>query len=456
MSTPEYHEVTEHLTNLIEIDGLEVPELTTDSDLEADLNMNILKDYEDLMTLRDDICYSTENQRGCKQFRYNVLEQYLNKKPHPASTMRRRDTLSSLKKRQLQSGPEVLERFTLYSAETGVIKGQFLSQLSTEGNSLIDVIQRGNFWIDVLSPTNEEIHILSKVFNIHPLTTEDIMELEAREKFELFPNYYFVCFRTFDQDMNSDTYLNPINIYNIVMPEGVITYYFKPTPHSQNVLKRIQSLQDYIEVKPDWINYAIVDDVTDAFEPRIENVELESNSIDELVLILKQSEQSDMLRRIGQARKNVMGLLRLLGPKADVVGRLIKRYSDKPSSHATGDDIPLYLGDIQDHILTMLQSVNHHEKILSRAHANYLAQISIEITQTQNATNDVIAKMTFVASFLVPMNIVTGLFGMNVKVPHQTDPEAIGEPVWPFYSIVAFLAAMGMMFYFVARWFKLI
>ncbi|KAK9764198.1 CorA metal ion transporter, variant 2 [Basidiobolus ranarum] len=408
MPMSEYQEVPEHVSNLIEIDALGAPDLTTDSDLDTDLSTHILKEYEDLITLREDICYPSDSNKGCKQFRYEVLEKYLQASPQP-SIMHRRGTISSTKKRlQLQANPETFERFTLYSPQIGTIKGRSLSDISTKENSLIDVVKKGNFWIDVLSPTNEEIHILSKVFNIHPLTTEDIMELEAREKFELFPNYYFVCFRTFDQDINSDTYMNPVNIYNIVMPEGVITYYFKSIPHSQNVIRRIQSLQDYIEVKPDWINYAIVDDVTDAFGPRIDNVELESNSIDELVLILKQSEQSDMLRRIGQARKNVMGLLRLLGPKADVVGRLIKRYSDRPHTHHTGDDISLYLGDIQDHILTMLQNVNHHEKILSRAHANYLAQISIEITQTQNATNDVIAKMTFVASFLVPMNIVTG------------------------------------------------
>ena len=47
----------------------------------------------------------------------------------------------------------------------------------------------------------------------------------------------------------------------------------------------------------DWISYALIDDITDAFGPLIQGIEYEVDSIDELVLILKEAEQSDMLRR---------------------------------------------------------------------------------------------------------------------------------------------------------------
>lgn len=67
----------------------------------------------------------------------------------------------------------------------------------------------------------------------------------------------------------------------------------------------------------------------------------------------------------------------------------------------------------------MLQSLNHYEKISSRSHSNYLAQISIEMTQTNNEINDVLSKLTALGSILVPMNLVTGAWGMNVQVPGQ-------------------------------------
>jgi hypothetical protein len=57
----------------------------------------------------------------------------------------------------------------------------------------------------------------------------------------------------------------------------------------------------------------------------------------------------------------------------------------------------------------MTQNLNHYEKILSRSHSNYLAQISIEMTDANNQINDVLSKLTALGTVLVPMNLVTGM-----------------------------------------------
>ncbi|KAG6373775.1 hypothetical protein JVT61DRAFT_5918 [Boletus reticuloceps] len=299
--------------------------------------------------------------------------------------------------------------------------------------------EANTWWLDIQSPTDEEMKVLSKVFSIHPLTTEDIQMEEAREKIELFRNYYLVCFRSFDQDPYSPTYLEPLNMYIIVFREGILSFHFQPTPHPQNVRRRIKQLKDYIDVTSDWISYALIDDITDAFGPLIQSIEYEVDSIDELVLILKEAEQSDMLRRIGTCRKKVMGLLRLMGNKADVVKGLAKRCNENWRVAPTSD-IGLYLSDIQDHLITMTQNLNHYEKILSRSHSNYLAQISIEMTDANNQINDVLSKLTALGTILVPMNLITGLWGMNVHVPGQDI--SVGY-AW-FSAIVAGLAAFAL------------
>lgn len=46
---------------------------------------------------------------------------------------------------------------------------------------------------------------------------------ETREKIELFKNYYFVCFRSFDQDPYSPTHLEPLNMYVVVFREGTLS-----------------------------------------------------------------------------------------------------------------------------------------------------------------------------------------------------------------------------------------
>lgn len=57
--------------------------------------------------------------------------------------------------------------------------------------------------------------------------------------------------------------------------------------------------------------------------------------------------------------------------------------------------------------------------ILSRAHSNYLAQINILMNERQEKTADVLGKLTVLGTIVLPMNIICGMWGMNVKVPGQ-------------------------------------
>ncbi|KAF9900017.1 CorA metal ion transporter [Linnemannia zychae] len=402
--------------------------------------------------------------------------------------------------------------------------------VGTEGPRVFsDLLKDGCFWIDILDPCDFDMQILSKHFHIHPLTIEDISTEEVREKYEVFRNYYFVCFRTFDQDYNSGSYLQPASMYSVVMREGIITFHFLPTTHHLNVLRRLEQFHSHITLTPDWINYALLDDITDSFASPIQTIEYEVDSIDDLVLLLRENETTDMLRRIGSCRKNVMAISRLLMNKADVIRGLMKRFDERymmsaggawgyagprepardpvigalgahgpgvgvgvgtgtgtgagtgagaggagpgasgrvtPAGITSGSaaasdamsqhhqqqqlqpqylqtyretEIMLYLGDILDHVLTMLQSLNSYEKVLGRSHSNYLAQISLEINQLSNKTNNVVGTLTFFASLIVPMTFVAGLWGMNVQVPGQAGDD--GGPLYWFYGLVG---AMGL------------
>jgi magnesium transporter len=245
--------------------------------------------------------------------------------------------------------------------------------------------ERPTWWLDVLSPTDAEMKVLSKAFGIHPLTAEDIMMQEAREKVELFQNYYFVNYRSFEQDMNNENFLQPVNMYVVVFRQGVISFHFSLSPHHANVRRRIRQLKDYLILSSDWISYAIIDDITDVFFPLIQSIEDEVDDIDDAILKLhssaeeiekdsKDSEKKseagdgtsgesggDMLRRVGDCRKKVMSLYRLLGNKADVIKGFAKRCNEHWEI-APRSEIGLYLGDIQDHIVTMTSNLSHYEK----------------------------------------------------------------------------------------------
>ncbi|KAI8973461.1 hypothetical protein BDF20DRAFT_882497 [Mycotypha africana] len=397
-----------------------------------------------------DVCFPTPNKREEGGIDFDALEEFISQEKKEIAESRRTDSThtaaSGMPRRRRLSTVDNGRRYSLYgdrmlnaadkidtdlyrvsfysTAEITTVHSRSISEIPeyNDHETLSSMLKKGCFWIDIHNPTDAEMRALAKAFHIHPLTIEDICMEEQREKCEVFLNYYFICFRSFDQDEFSTTYLQPSALYIIVLKEGVLTFHFKCMPHPHNVRKRIKQLKDYINVTPDWICYGLMDDITDSFAPLIRAIEFEVDSIDELVLILKESEQSDMLRRIGYCRKRMMGLLRLLSSKSDVVKTLVKRGEIAPADGtrpALSKEVALYLGDVQDHLISMVSSLNHYEKISSRSHSNYLAQISIEMTQTNNEINDVLSKLTALGSILVPMNLVTGAWGMNVQVPGQ-------------------------------------
>jgi magnesium transporter len=141
-----------------------------------------------------------------------------------------------------------------------------------------------------------------------------------------------------------------------------------------------------------------------------------------------------------------MALLRLLGGKADVLRGFTKRCNENYQV-TPRMDIGMYLGDIQDHVVTMATNLGHFEKILSRAHSNYLATLSINSISQGTDTNRVLSKITFLASVLVPLNLVSGMFGMNVAVPFKDVDSLV-----PFFGIMSFMIVICSLILAWARW----
>lgn len=276
------------------------------------------------------------------------------------------------------------------------------------------------------------------------MTIEDIQVRDNREKCEIFENYLFICIRTCDQ-RNGHGSQEPVNLYMIVFPGNIITIHSEPLPHIRHVLRRNYPLKALFSLTSDWIAYALLDDIVDEFMPQMRTMELEADSIDDLVLVLSHSDQADMLRRIGRARKRVTLLLRLLQPKTEVIKALTKRCPERLRPHTI-----LYLRDIQDHVLTMVQSFEHYADTLNRSHSNYLAQISIELNQASNHMAIVMKKLTAAASILLPLSLISGIWGMNVPVPGGVDGDFMNNFL-PFLSILTFMLAIVAIMYIIGK-----
>ncbi|KAL8734535.1 MAG: hypothetical protein Q9166_001435 [cf. Caloplaca sp. 2 TL-2023] len=307
-------------------------------------------------------------------------------------------------------------RYSFFSSELEqTIHAVGLGDLLTPGETFRDLFElppkAGVWWLDVLNPTEAELDAFQGAFGVHRLTTEDITTQEAREKVELFKHYYFVNFRSFDQmDKTSETYMDPLNVYMVVFRQG-----------GKN------------------------DNIVDSFGPVITAIEHETDTIEDQVFIARTDDFSSLLRQIGECRKKVNSLMRLLGGKADVIKGFSKRCNDQYSV-TPRPDIGLYLSDIQDHVVTMMSNLAHADQMLNRSHTNHLAQLSVDTIVQGNRANEVLSKITLLATILVPLNLICGLFGMNVNVPGK-NADGLG---W-FFGILGVIAAIVLCSLGVAR-----
>ncbi|KAJ1664322.1 CorA metal ion transporter [Coemansia sp. RSA 1813] len=114
-------------------------------------------------------------------------------------------------------------------------------------------------------------------------------------------------------------------------------------------------------------------------------------------------------------------------------------------------DVTKYLADVHDHLIALTASVHHCERILARAHGNYLARINLELTHASNTTNQLATQMTVLAGIFLPLNLVAGIFGMNVKVPGR-DRDDLRD----FGLILAGMAVFVIVALAVCRWRRII
>lgn len=346
-----------------------------------------------------------------------------------------------------------INRFAFFSASSEeTIHAQDLPSLVEPGNSIKHLFSEDStWWLDCLCPTDAEFKVIAKTFGIHPLTAEDIRMQESREKVELFRHYYFVSFHTFEPDRESEDFLEPISFYAVVFAGGILSFHYYPVGHPGSVRRRIRLLRDHVQVSADWICYALIDDITDEYAPVIHGIEHEADAIEDQVLVARDADFGSTLLTIGYCRHKVMALLRLLSGKADVIklfaNRCLEEGVDKTRPRA---DIGLYLGDIQDHILTMFQNLHSYEKILSRAHSNYLAQLQVELFNSNNRMTAMFSKISLIGTIFIPLLIIPGLFGMNVLVPGKD----VNTLAW-FFGIIGVMALfIVVLYHFLSRWIR--
>ena len=157
---------------------------------------------------------------------------------------------------------EAPQKIILYSESSdSTIHTESFKELGKFAHDLASIFSPGAripWWLHVQNPTENELRLLCSAFRVHPLTVEDILGREIREKIEDYTTYYFACIWSFQEDASSKPNFNPYTIYLIVFPSGTLSFCFSDSRHGLHVRERIDLLRDHYAINSDWIFYAFV------------------------------------------------------------------------------------------------------------------------------------------------------------------------------------------------------
>ena len=116
------------------------------------------------------------------------------------------------------------------------------------------------WWLDVQDASQGDVNAVAQALSIHPLTVEDVVLRESREKVEVFRNYYFISFHTvLSPKLSPDTErAKQAEFYILVFSNGTVTFSPSGCNHVQRVRDRVRRLHDPAILSSDWLCYAIM------------------------------------------------------------------------------------------------------------------------------------------------------------------------------------------------------
>ena len=352
------------------------------------------------------------------------------------------------------------KKFTLYSQHRSLfIQSDSLDDLNLEGSCLLadlqnqdspsSLLEEGLVWVDVCGASDAELEQLAHCFSIHPLTIEDIQEgeSETREKFEIYQNYMFFaakCLRPSSQKRPGGN-LEYSSLFIVMFENFILSFHRTSLAPILVVMRRIFAVKEVVEaMTAEWILYSLLDATTDEYKPSVVAVQQQVDSIEDTILGIfsfspshlsittSTSPPDPLMCRIASAKRTVTRLNRLLIPKVEMLKDLLRKGNSKFKEYTF-----LYMRDILDHALRMIQQLDSYGESLERSHNNYLAQINIELGETSNQLNLVMKKMTACTIVIMPLNLIASIWGMNVAVPGYGQSGSY----WPFFAILVFMMA---------------
>jgi magnesium transporter len=299
-------------------------------------------------------------------------------------------------------------------------------------------------WIDVKGLGSEDVlQRLGKVFGLHPLMLEDIVNVPQRPKVEEYNNQLLIITRMVTLHEDQETFENE-QVSLILGKNYLLTVQEEPKYDCFGPIReRIRTAKGTIcQHKADYLAYAIIDSIIDGFFPVLEAY---GEQLEELENEVVENPSRQTLEKIHDMRRQLLNLRRAIWPQRDAINALIRDGYDLIS-----DEVRVYLRDCYDHIIQVLDMVETYRELAGSLMDVYLSSVG-------NKMNEIMKFLTVVSSIFIPLTFIAGVYGMNFD-PNRS-PLNMPELTWywgyPLCVLLMVGIAIGLINFFWRRgWFQ--
>jgi magnesium transporter len=282
-------------------------------------------------------------------------------------------------------------------------------------------------WFDVADPASPELDDLAHRFNLHELQIEDCRHRPQRPKTEEHDHYIFTVLKHMHN--NGELEFDDIDIF--IGPDFLITVRSGDSEIFETVRARAE--QEQVD-RLDRLFYMIVDHIVDGYQPVLDKLADNISDIEDVVL---DRPDPDTLAEIFSLKRKLVEFRRVAAGMREVVNTLTRR-----EKGILGDDLDVYFRDIYDHIVRTVELIETYRDLLSGALDIYLSAVA-------NRTNEVMKVLTIWGTVALPLVIITGFFGMNLKLPWENSVHGT-----VFAVVLMAVSTIAVLVYFkTKRWF---
>jgi len=276
------------------------------------------------------------------------------------------------------------------------------------------------------------IQKLGEHFDLHPLIIEDIVNTQQRPKMEESEDYIYIVLKMLYVDEESKE--TQVEQVSLVLGENyVISFQEREGDIFNSIRTRIRNGKGRIrKMEPDYLAYALLDSVVDHYFTILEK---DGEKIEELEDKVVADPRPETLQEIHRLKREMIFLRRSVWPLRELVNSL-----ERSESGLIHKSTRIYLRDVYDHTIQVIDTLETYRDMLSGMHDTYLSSIS-------NRMNEVMKVLTIIATIFIPLTFIAGVYGMNFEFM----PELKWR--WAYFGVwgVIFVVAVAMVIYFKRR-----